>query len=73
MLYLFCCFFPFTGQHKLDVFEEMVLHRRTQAKSSVVVEVKNPAKSTAAVHQVCSIHGDVKSIFHYSHHKKVFD
>lgn len=60
------------GQQKLDVFDEMVFHRKRQARASVVVEVSNPAKSAATVKQACSIHGEVKNLFHYSHNKKVF-
>ena len=56
---------------KRQNFDEMVDFRKKEARASVVIQVGNPSKSVTLVNKVCSRHGDVKKIFHYSHRDKV--
>ena len=60
-------FVPGERQH----FDEMVSFRKKEAKSSVVIQVGNPSKSHTLLNKVCSRHGDVKNLFHYTHQDKV--
>lgn len=52
-------------------FDEMVNFRKNEARASIVVQVGNPSKSVALVDQVCSKHGKVNNVFHYSIKDKV--
>lgn len=55
---------------KRQCFDDMVEFRKKEARSSVVVQVGNPLKSAALVNQVCSRHGNVSNLFHYTHKDK---
>ncbi|KAI9553544.1 hypothetical protein GHT06_021462 [Daphnia sinensis] len=61
--------YPSTNDQK-QCFDEMVECRKKEARSSVVVQVGNPSKSAALVNQVCSRHGNVANLFHYTHKDK---
>lgn len=49
----------------------MVAFHKKEARASVVIQVGNPSKSVVLVNQVCSRHGNVKNIFHYTNKDKV--
>lgn len=52
-------------------FDEMVSFRKKEARSSVVIQVGNPSKSSTLLNKVCSRHGNVKNLFHYTYQNKV--
>jgi hypothetical protein len=56
---------------KRQHFDEMVSFRKKEARSSVIIQVGNPSKSSVLLNKVCYRHGNVKNLFHYTCQNKV--